>query len=180
MSIDFQYYSLLVNVWLLTYMATLDELETRGDLTKVTVRLTFPDVTRRSLYVSPQVRDWIQKDLFELAAFEQSNIAPRMQAFALFKMFISGEALSEGEMFRLMLPLESDIYELKSPDLRFFGWFYRPAVFIAVAADTMERVHTVAGLSSGYVKAVSLARDKMDLDPPKYIEGASVSHVFSV
>ncbi|MNT60222.1 hypothetical protein D3C72_1977880 [compost metagenome] len=103
-----------------------------------------------------------------------------MQARALFKMFISGEALAEETEFRLMRPLESDIYELKSADLRFFGWFYRPGIFIAVAADTMERVHTIEGLSSGYRNAVSAARDAIDLDPPKHLEGASVSHVFSV
>lgn len=161
-------------------MATLDELEARGTLTKLGVRLTFPDRNRRSLYVLPQVKNWIRNELKDLVSFETSDISPLMQARALFKMFISGESLSEGTEFRLMQPLESDIYELKSADLRFFGWFYRPAIFIAVAADTMERVHSVAGLSSAYRNAVSAARNEIDLDPPKYIEGASVSHVFSV
>lgn len=161
-------------------MATLDELEARGDLKKVAIRIAYPDRERRSLYVMPRVENWIRNDLPELVSFEPTDISPHMQARALFKMFITGEALAEGEMFRLMQPMESDIYELKSADLRFFGWFYRPSVFIAVAADTMERVHTVAGLSSGYRNAVSAARDSIDLDPPKYIEGASTSHVFSV
>ncbi|WP_426239925.1 hypothetical protein [Pararhizobium sp. DWP1-1-3] len=160
-------------------MATLDELVASGALIKIRVNLSLPDVERRALCVLPPVRNWILKVLPTLTSFEADDISPLLQARALFKMFISGEALSEGLMFRLMNPMESDIYELKSADLRFFGWFYRPAIFIAVAADTMERVHSVDGLSSGYRNAVSSARDEIDLDPPKYIEGASASHVFS-
>lgn len=161
-------------------MATLDELEKNGALKRLTVRLTYPDRDRRSLYVLPAVENWILKELKALVAFEPSDISPLEQALGLFKMFISGESLAEGEMFRLMKPLADDVYELKSPDLRFFGWFYRPATFIAVAADTMEKVHSVNGLSTAYCKTVIATRDKIDLDPPTHIQGASVSHVFSV
>ena len=119
-------------------------------------------------------------ELKELVGFEPSDITPLLQARALLKMFISGESLVEGETFRLMMPMEDDVYELKSADLRFFGWFYRPSVFIAVAADSMERVHSVSGLSSAYRSAVSTAREQIDLDPPKYIQGASTDYVFSV
>lgn len=161
-------------------MATLDELEKQGALTKVQIRLASPDRERRTLYVLPHVEKWIRNELKELTPFEPTDISPLMQAFALFKMFISGEALAEGTEFRLMRPLESDVYELKSADLRFFGWFYRPGTFIVVAADTMEQVHLVDGLSSAYRNEVIKTRESIDLDPPKYEQGASISHVFSV
>ncbi|CAN7256948.1 hypothetical protein [Neorhizobium tomejilense] len=164
----------------MTYMATLEELETAGVLKRVRIRIALPDRERRSLWVMPAVENWIRKELKELVAFEPTDISPELQARGLFKMFIAGEALSEGEEFRLMRPMEHDVYELRSADLRFFGWFYRPSVFIAVAADTMERVHTISGLSSGYRNAVSAARASINLDPPKYIEGASIRHVFSI
>jgi hypothetical protein len=95
-------------------------------------------------------------------------------------MFISGEALEEGDEFRLMRPIDGDVYELKSIDLRIFGWFYRPGIFIATAIDTMERVHEYTGLSDGYRDEVIRVRGKISLEPPAYREGASIADVFSV
>lgn len=115
-----------------------------------------------------------------MVAFEETDIAPMQQARALFKMFISGEALEEGLEFRLMQPMERDVYELKSADLRFFGWFYRRGIFIVTAADTMENVHSQEGLSSRHRDGVIAERNVLDLDPPKYIEGARIADVFSV
>ena len=161
-------------------MATIEELERAGALVKISVRLDPPGVPRRSLFAVPAVIKWLAETLPNVTQFHSDDISPRDQVFALLKMFLSGEAMDEGDQFRLMQPIEDDVYELKSSDIRIFGWFYRPAVFIATAVDTMERVHTIQGLSSGYRNSVKYARQSIELDPPAYIEGASVNHVFSV
>ncbi len=128
----------------------------------------------------PAVTTWLAETLPNVTQYHADDISPRAQVFALLKMFLSGEAMEEGDQFRLMQPVEDDVYELKSSDIRIFGWFYRPAVFVATSVDSMERVHTIAGLSSGHRNSVKHVRQNIELDPPAYIEGASVSHVFSV
>lgn len=161
-------------------MATIDELENAGELVRILVRLDPPDVSRRRLFALPAVTTWLGQTLPSVTQHNPDDISPRDQVFVLIKMFLSGEAMEEGGQFRLMQPVEDDVYELKSSDIRIFGWFYRPAVFVATSVDTMERVHTIQGLSSGHRNSVKYVRQNIDLDPPTHIEGASVSYVFSV
>jgi hypothetical protein len=143
------------------------------------VKLNYPDVENRKIYAIPAVRDWFDTTLRTLVQLEQTDISPRLQAYALLRMYQSGEKLAEGEEFKLMKPKDNDVYELRTADLRIFGWFYRPSVFIATAADTMENVHSHAGLSSGHRNGVMQVRGSIGLNPPSHIEGASTEHVLS-
>jgi len=79
-----------------------------------------------------------------------------------------------------MKPIENDVYELRTPDLRIYGWFRQPGVFIAVCGDTMEKTHNVDGLASAYRRVVEDHRNKLDLDEPKCQVGAEPKDVFSV
>ncbi|WP_432331003.1 hypothetical protein RMS29_001605 [Agrobacterium rosae] len=161
-------------------MATVEELEQLGELIRLQVTLTPPDRDRRSIYFRPQAHRWLNETLPNITSFDPNDISPREQMYALLYMFLTGETLDEGDEFRLMRPIEQDVYELKSVDLRIFGWFYRPAIFIATAVDTMERVHKYEGLSNGYRDEVIRVRGATLLGPPAYLEGASISDVFSV
>ncbi|TAT82478.1 hypothetical protein [Rhizobium ruizarguesonis] len=168
----------LVNSDVLTYMATIEQLEEDGVLIKISV-LDDAEVEKREIYVFPAVRSWIHDTLPGLQAFDPDDTPPLHQAWSVFRAFAIGDELEEGDEYRLMQPEENDVYELKSPDTRFYGWFVRPGIFIAVCADSMERVHTY-NLASGYRGEVERARDNIDLDPPKYLAGASKEDVFSV
>lgn len=159
-------------------MATIAQLVEAGVFVKINV-LDHAEVEKREIYVYPAVRSWIHDTLPGLQAFDADNISPINQAWSVLRSFAIGDELEEGDEYRLMQPEENDIYELKSPDTRFYGWFVRAGIFIAVCADSMERVHTY-NLASGYRGAVERARDEIDLDPPKYLVGASKEHVFSV
>ncbi|MBY3136289.1 hypothetical protein [Rhizobium laguerreae] len=161
----------------MTYMATIDELVANGTLIPMGIRLNYPDVENRKLYAVPAVRDWFEATLPALEQFEPTDISPRLQARGLFRMYQSGERLEEGEEFKLMQPQDNDVYELRTADLRIFGWFYRPAIFIATAADTMENVHSQSGLSSRHRDEVIRVRGTIGLDPPSHIQGASTEHV---
>lgn len=161
-------------------MATISEIVERSELVQIRVQLDTPDRERRTVYAAPVVINWINNSLPNQTQFYESDATPREQMRILLKTFISGEALQEGDEFRLMQPCGDDVYELKSPDIRIFGWFYENGVFIATSIDTMERVHSVTGLSSAYQREVVRFRAVIDLDQPKYQVGASVSDVFSV
>lgn len=77
-----------------------------------------------------------------------------------------------------MLPSEHGIWELKTLDVRFFGWFPERDTYIAARVDSFERVK-VHGLASGYRNETVLARAELDLDEPKFVQGGDLTDVVS-
>jgi hypothetical protein len=157
-------------------MATLDELQKRRIVERLTMSRVAPQV--RQLWAFAEVKDWLHNVLPTLKSFyadEQST--PIQQAYALFSAFIRGQELFEEEDFWRMRPIERDVYELKSPDLRFFGWFVEPKLFLIAAADTFENTH-MHKLHEGYRGKVEYMRDELDLNEPKVVAGAEPRHVF--
>lgn len=159
-------------------MATLDELENKGALFRVRINLRAKEYEERKIYAFPALWDWMTGAMRTTEPY-RDNISLGQQARVLLKNFITGQPFEEGEWFWLMNPQHMDVYELKSADIRIFGWFYRPRIFIGVAGDTLERTHTY-NLHAGYRNSVVHARETIDLDPPAYIKGASITDVFSI
>lgn len=157
-------------------MATLEELEVRGELFKLVSAKISPQ--RREIWILPDVKHWLTRVLPTLTQFyDDQQSTPKEQAWQIIASFLRGEELYEEEDFWLMRPSEADVFELKSPDIRFFGWFARPKCFIIVAADTFENTHNPP-LHNGYRDMVIRVRNAIDLDEPKFVEGAGPSDVF--
>ncbi len=157
-------------------MATLYELETQGQVFRLTMRKIAPQ--KREVWLFADVREWFGSVLPSLTSFyndEQST--PIQQAYTLLGSFLRGEELYESEDFWRMRPIEADVFELKSPDLRFFGWFAKPKVFLIAAADTFANTHE-HDLHDGYRNTVVYKRNNLDLDEPKVVAGAEPAHVF--
>lgn len=159
-------------------MATIEELEQRGALERVRLRLKRLEFEERRIYLYPEVAVWLRDNVPQMEQFYEENLVPIMQARALFHDFIVGEPFEEERMFWRMRPSEHDIYELKTADLRFFGWFHRPREIVLARSDTFERVHKFQGLASGYRDEVRRLRDDIELDEPKYPVGADPEDVF--
>lgn len=160
-------------------MATLSELVSNRTLNRLYVDLKGAE-HKRKIYTYPRAESWLLNDVPSLIAFDDGDASPRMQAKILLRNFLRGDPFYEDEEFTLMKPIENDVYELRSPDLRIYGWFRSPGIFIAVLGDTMERTHSVAGLASAYRKEVEDRREALDLDEPKCHVGADPKDVFSV
>lgn len=157
-------------------MATLDELEAAGTIMRLTMRKIAPQ--HRQIWLFADVKRWFENELSALVSFyrdEQST--PIQQAYTLLGSFVRGEHLYETEDFWRMRPIEADVFELKSPDIRFFGWFVKPKIFLIAAADTFENTHEHA-LHEGYRNMVVRMRNDLDLDEPKVVVGAEPHHVF--
>ncbi|MDP9872330.1 hypothetical protein [Agrobacterium tumefaciens] len=157
-------------------MATLEKLEINKAIHRLTMRKVTPQ--KREVWLFPDVMKWMRDELPNLTSFyndEQST--PIQQAYSLFGSFLRGEELYESEDFWRMKPISMDVFEFRSPDLRFFGWFNKPKVFLVVAADTFENTHK-NDLHRGYLEMVVRERTKLNLDEPKWAVGAEPEDVF--
>jgi hypothetical protein len=161
---------------MLTYMATLEQLEKDGVLSRAFPKLV-PQV--RQIWVTAKVSAWIKNELAAQTAIprpgEGDPVRPLVQAKVLFERFITGKEMFHTEDFWLMRPEEDDVFELKSDDVRFFGWFPERKKFLIAAANSMENCHTYK-LHDGYRNEVKHIRNGMDLSP-KLVVGAEPKDV---
>lgn len=163
---------------MLTYMATLDELETAGVLSRYKHRFDAPPGRGREIWFFKEVAKWLVNDFFTMEPFYNESIATKNQAGVLLKNFVVGEEFESDLDFWHMRPHYDDVFELKTADLRIFGWFYRPRVFVAAQAQTFEVAHRAPGIHSYHRDEVVKMREQIELDEPKWVVGAKASDVF--
>lgn len=100
-----------------------------------------------------------------------SELRPTEQVYVLFYDFVSGNDFAYYARSHRMNPIEQGIWELKTEDVRIFGWFHVRCAFVMANIDSMERVKR-HGLYAGYHGDCIRRRDALDLDSPKFVRGS--------
>jgi len=160
-------------------MATTLDLATRGLLWKLDAQLGPPQQELRMFHAGPKLVAWIQNDLPKLESVWKIEQRPDEQLDDLLQVFCSGEALTVGWQFRCLTPIANGVWELKTADLRVFGWFHQKDCFIGVVADTADRIKQYK-LYAPYSRVeVARFRDALDLDQPKFVHGDNPHDVVS-
>lgn len=115
-------------------MATISTLVAEGKLLQIEVELDVREQAWRCIYGTPQFIQELQRFLNEA---EPSPIgadeALDEQLDALLHAFIVGDELHFDRQFHILNPNENGIWELKTPDLRIFGWFSHRDHFVAAS-----------------------------------------------
>jgi hypothetical protein len=125
----------------------------------------------REIYTSPDLHRWIGDVLPRLASSWNIELSPLEQFFALSEIFCGGERLSYGTQFKPLTHIVDGIWELKTDDLRIFGWFHRKDCFVGAVADDATRIKQ-HDLYYGYVNVTTKGfLNALDLDIPKCIAG---------
>jgi hypothetical protein len=158
-------------------MATLKELETDDVLHNLAPSDDAP-APERLFYASDRLRKWLNESLPAMASDWDLEITPIEQVGDLIDVFCGGNELAVETMFKCLNPHENGVWELKTEDVRIFGWFYRPDCFIGHCADNATRIKKHR-LYTGYSGEVQRFRDEVDLDPPKFIAGTNPNAVVS-
>lgn len=152
-------------------MATLIELCERGHLVALGGGLNDHEQPERLLYAFPHVVQWLDEILPDLEPdFHEGKQDPLEQADELLYDFVSGEDFSFYDKSHSMLPTDPGVWELKTRDLRLFGWFASKRVFV-VAEINSAFLCKQHDLYRGYRESVIRRRGLLDLDEPKFILG---------
>jgi hypothetical protein len=162
-------------------MATPLRLRDKGELVKIEVPLGPGEGQPiRELFGLPSVKQWIDAVLPGLPTEDGAAMSPKEELDELLFNYIS----SKGRMiytktFKDLIPSSDECWELKTWQLRVFGWFYRKDCFIAVHPDLAVRVKRG---TDGYRRAINKvkdARQRLPLDEPKFVGGV-LSNVISI
>lgn len=82
--------------------------------------------------------------------------------------------MAYGPWFHDMEPKTDEVWEMKTADLRIFGWMYQPRKFIAVRGGYADHYKEPTKIKT-YAderRVVAEARDALPLDGDKYAKGS--------
>jgi len=126
----------------------------------------------RNVYIGEDAGKWINLRLKSLESdgFFHGVERPREQLADIFRRVMINEPI---DSFRPKTLIEHPdwLHELRTPDLRVFGWFWRQRDFIASAIATKADLRANKIAYSGCLEQCRAHRTNLDLDPPKFIEG---------
>lgn len=160
-------------------MATLIQLCQQNQLLQLDPQLSSAALEERFVFLLPRVRQWFEDELPSLQPTWNRELSPLEQIDALMEIFCSGQPLAIGQTFKhLFFRDAAGIWELKTADVRIFGWFPWKDHFIASAAGLADHIKT-HNLYHGYSVQAQRDRDLLNLDKPKFIFGDNPNDVVS-
>jgi hypothetical protein len=143
-------------------------------LLRIFVPLEKGELQKRFIYGLPGFRDWLERDLPQLET-GRLNAAdpPQEQVDDLLYRWITGQPMKYDRQFKDLMPRADEVWEMKTADVRIFGWMYQPLKFVAVFGDYADdyKGNTRNRRYEGARQRVLDERRKLDLNPPKYAEG---------
>lgn len=159
-------------------MATILELVASGELVKIDPQLADHEMEDRQIYLVAQAVDPLTALLATMVSQWGIESTPAEQLDELVHHFATGGALDFPRQFHDLEHLRDGIWELKSADLRLFGWFAERDVFVcASVADA--NVVKAAGQYAGYCEQTWFRREQLPLDDPKFLPGKEPVDVVS-
>ncbi len=155
-------------------MATIHRLLAEKQLFDITVPLGRREFQSRRIYALLTFVDWKDNELPRLQPGRlRATETPEEQFDNILFKWISGKEIRYGTMFKDLSPIGDEVWELKTVDLRIFGWMFQKDTFVAVFGDYADN-YKPPNLRSSYSVAMAKvvgARKKLDLDEPKFITG---------
>jgi hypothetical protein len=158
----------------LTQMSTLDRLLEEKRLILVTMQLPRRQFHDRKLYAFPECVEWMRNQVPKMVTGQaNSAFTPKEQLRERLRQWMSGEPMGFDRVFHHMTPERHGVWEMKTADLRIFGWMYKPKQFIAVKGGYTDHYKkpTKTKFYADERREVVKARDDLPLDGQKYVVG---------
>ncbi|WP_157009812.1 hypothetical protein [Sphingobium sp. YBL2] len=154
------------------------ELEASGALVRFDADLGASVLEIRRIYLLERVPGQIEQRIEKTGSDRQIEIEPKEQLDGLLADFCEGEEVMAATQFKCLQPKENGIWELKTPDVRVFGWFYEKDCFIVSAVDAKWRI-LEHGLYNGYISEAVRLRAELFGENAKFVEGTEPDDVIS-
>jgi hypothetical protein len=98
---------------------------------------------------------------------------PKDQMDVILFKWLSGKEMLYPKWINDLMPGRDEVWEMKTADLRIFGWMYRPCVFIAAFldyADWYKQPNPIRSYNAARERVKNI-RAVLDLDEPKFTTG---------
>jgi hypothetical protein len=132
----------------------------------------------RSLYLRNEAIDDIKNKIVPAASDRGLATSPLQELDDLLTQYVGGAPLVYLSEFHPLHHIDAGVWELKTVDVRVFGWFAQIDQFICTNVD-MKSTVVKGSLYAGYRDAAVAFRSSLNLDPPKYVPGDDPANVIS-
>lgn len=161
-------------------MSPLELLVEANVITRIDVEMGLQEQPMRLLYGTPGFIDWLKEILSGAQPKSRLGEAtPSEQIDQLFYSFLSGLPLIYMRQFRFIRPEKNAVWELKTPDIRIFGWFLKKDCFVCVCGNWADEVKDY-NLYRGYRIAIRRFRRELNLDESFCVQGVDPGDVISL
>jgi hypothetical protein len=154
-------------------MATIDSLLFDDKLVKYEPELPGPALAERMIYITPHFQDWWGDVLIKRKPSKGVSVKPYDQLFGRFDEFCAGKPFEYGRMFKSLEPKKSAVWELKTADVRVFGFFARRDCFVAVAGEMKSALRR-------YDKHIGIVADIRGRLALPWVAGGEIDDVISI
>lgn len=153
-------------------MPTPAQLSREGQLKVWPHKLALGKPVVRNIYICRRAEDWILENLKNLKpdGFFDGVENPREQLADVFRRVMTGENVNAFPPKTLWKQPEW-LHELRTADLRIFGWFWRSTDLIVSTILPKSEFSARRVTYAGCLETCRADRDALDLTPPKFIEG---------
>lgn len=153
-------------------MPSIEELVLNEELFTVDPSLSDGEIQIRFLYLLPTAKEWLERNLSSCTTdgFFEGAVDPEEQADNFFHDFSADMSPTFDMEPHIMRPEADSVWELRTADLRFFGWFWRVKTFFVSYVNTKEQCMK-HGLYNGYLNETKRVRNQLNIDPPPFITG---------
>lgn len=147
---------------------------------KIEVALAPHEQPLRLLYGTPQFTRWLQ-EVADGAASPRllGHLSAAEQIDDLLYSFLSGAPLLFNRQFRAVRVEDNAVWELKTPDVRIFGWFMAKDCFLAVFGNWTDIIKD-HDLYRGYRIAIRRLRRELGIDASLCVKGSAPDDVLSI
>lgn len=161
---------------MVTYMATIAMLEAAGVLLPYDPDFDEGEFPTRWVHQAPSFPKWMDNILRGEAPDAQRNLSPYEQVEQRLYDYCLGRPLAYDRDRKLLTPAGFSVWELKTTDVRLFGWLPLRRHFIAVCGEMKRNLRTI-GSYRPFIDQVVAFRSDLDLDPPKFLPGVSPNDI---
>ncbi|MCR9193985.1 MAG: hypothetical protein NXH88_04585 [Hyphomonas sp.] len=159
-------------------MATVLELMDRGDLERLDPQLDPDEQEYRSVFLVREVFTRLPGLLDQMESLLGIEQSPAEQLDEIFYNFTAGQPLAYPREFHEIYWRGEGFWELRTPDVRIFGFFPRKDCFVCTDIADKNLIEKYK-LTSQYVEQGKRRRGLLDLDEPKWIESTEPHDVVS-
>jgi hypothetical protein len=160
-------------------MSTIEEFVAVSAILPIEVAMSAGDQPMRLLYGTPGFIAWL--DEIVNGAEPKSRLGeatPTEQIDDLFHAFLVGRPLVYTRQFRAIRAEKNAVWELKTPDIRIFGWFLKKDCFVGVFGNWADQVKD-HDLYRGYRTAIRRLRRELGVDDTLCVQGVTPGDVVS-
>lgn len=162
----------------LTYNASIHSACLESGLEQYQLKLYNTQKAWRYVYFSKGFLNWFNSELPNLAVPTEGNDDLYVQLETEFLGFCSGEPLSDLMDIKCLDPHDYGVWELKTANLRIFGWFPEKNYFIVHHVELKGNLTKYANYTA-HINAVVKFRESLASVLSSYVSGKGVFHVIS-